>query len=64
MSENKQTGVPGLADENRPCWQEEGSLNSTVVSGADVGVCGGRGAAPDSNSARSGGEQNMHIRRD
>lgn len=58
MSQNKQTAVPSWADDNRPCWQEEGSLNSTIVSGADVGACvGTAGAAPDSNSTK--GEQNM-----
>ena len=66
MSENKQTDVPGRADKNRPLWQEDGSLNSTIIvsAGADVGVSGGMGIAPDSNSAGSGEEQNTHPRRE
>ena len=70
MSENKQTAVPDHepADDhsmcNRHCWQkqEESSLDSTTVSGADVNVgdcVGTAGAAPDHEYNSSKREQSV-----
>ena len=71
MSENKQTAVPDheAADDhsmyNRRCWQkqEESSLDSTIVSGADVnvgGCIGTAGAAPGAHEFNSSKrEQNV-----